>query len=69
MPASGSGPNTFSTEPGKSVLSAPFCPPASSCLSLKSLPSVPSALTTDASVHFSLWVARASYFSGPAWER
>ncbi len=69
MPASGLGPKTFSTEPGKSVLRAPFWPPAISCLSLNSLPSVVSALTTLSSLHFSWCAARASYFSGPAWER
>ncbi len=69
MAASGFGPKTFSTEPGKSVFRAPFWPPSISCLSLKSLPRVVSASTTLASVHLRSWAARASYFSGPAWER
>src|SRR3954468_22022012 len=60
--------NTFETDVGKSVCSAPDVPPAMLLL-LRSVPIVCSALTTDGSVHFIVWCDSLSYFAGPACRR
>src|SRR3954447_4698269 len=60
--------NTFDTDVGKSVCSAPDVPPAMLLL-CRSVPIVWSAFTTDASVHLSVCFDNASYFDGPACRR
>ena len=68
MAAFGLVENTFETEVGKSVWSAPEVPPTM-FPDVSSEPIVFSALITDGSVHLIWCFESLSYISGPAWRR